>query len=55
MYNLAVENELKKEVCIREPEWSQSIAVGSEDFILDFRNKLGFKAGKRKNDEMKNH
>ncbi len=49
-YNMFLNMELEKETCNQEPNWSNSIAVGSEGFILDIKNKLGIKAEKRKVD-----
>jgi putative transposase len=49
-YNKFLSLELKKGSLNREPDWSNSIAVGSEEFIKEIKNKLGIKAEKRKID-----
>ncbi len=37
------------------PDWSKSIAVGSEEFISEIQNKLGVKATWRKIDDSEGH
>ena len=39
---------LEKKGCIRDPRWTESVAVGSESFVTGIKNELGFRAGKRR-------
>lgn len=43
-----VDDAIKEGAVFRQPQWSQSIAVGNEEFIADTKRKLGIRAiGKR--------
>jgi hypothetical protein len=39
-----VEDGLKKQSHHRQPQWTESIAVGSEDFVRHTKEKLGIRA-----------
>ncbi|MBU2511563.1 hypothetical protein KJ966_09490, partial [bacterium] len=49
-YKLFTNAEQKRKSWIREPDWSNSIAIGSEAFVNEIKLKLGIKAEKRKTD-----
>jgi len=54
-YNGFVKQKLEIGTWANEPNWSKSVAVGSEKFILEIQKKLGIKAEKRKIHRNKNH
>lgn len=54
-YEIYIQNELKKEDWSREPEWSSSIAIGSENFISEIQNKLGITKKKSKIGDTQNN
>jgi len=54
-YSGFVQREINKEVIKQDPDWSQSIAVGSEDFVVGIQSKLGIKTEKRKVDGKEDH
>jgi len=43
-----VEESLEKQACERQPRWTESIAVGSEAFVKEIKEKLGIRAPGRK-------
>ncbi len=49
-YSIFLNMELERESFNQEPDWSNSVAVGSESFITEIKAKLGIKAEKRKID-----
>ncbi len=54
-YDLLLEQELEKGSRGYTPDWSRSIAVGSEAFVSENQNKLGVKAVRRKIDDSEGH
>ena len=44
-----IKEALKVDNNIREEKWSESIAVGSEKFVKQTKDQLGYKAIRRKN------
>jgi hypothetical protein len=39
-----VEEAVQKTGCFRTEKWTESVAVGSEEFVTAMKEKLGFKA-----------
>ena len=49
-----IDSEIGQSATMRQPHWTQSIAVGSNDFIKEIRNKLAVKTVGRKIREIMN-
>ena len=53
-YNLLIERELNKGLLNHNPDWSEGIAIGDEDFISLIQRKLGIRTEKRKIEDEEN-
>ena len=54
-YERLVNQELNKESCLKEPDWSSGIAVGRKVFVSEIQSLLGVKADKRKVEDTGQH
>ena len=54
-YSMLLDRELDKGYLMHNPDWSEGVAVGDEEFIVEIQNKLGIKTVKRKVEGKEDH